>query len=60
MFFSKGDHQVIRHKVADMARLCDATHAMLEAVTYKMSQEKESGYRSLGGQIALLKVIDSI
>ena len=47
---------MIRHKVADMARLCDATHAMAEAVTYKMTQEKESGYRSLGGQIALLKV----
>ena len=48
-----GDHQVIRHKIADMARLCDATHAMLEAVTYRMTQES---VQDLGGPIALLKV----
>jgi len=48
-----GDHQVIRHKVAEMARLCDATHAMLEAVTYRMTQES---VQELGGPIALLKV----
>jgi len=48
------DHQVIRHKIAEMARQCDATHALLEQVAYQMTQGL--GDEKLGGAIALLKV----
>jgi len=48
------DHQVIRHKIAEMARQCDATHALLEQIAYQMSQGLRD--EQLGGAIALLKV----
>jgi len=50
------DHQVIREKVAHMARYVESTHALIESTTYqltKMSHEEAS--RVLGGTTALLK-----
>jgi len=47
-------HQVIRHKMAEMIRLIECTHAEIENVTYQLSQGVNSGL--LAGSIALLKV----
>lgn len=51
------DHQVIRFKLAEMARQIDATHAWLEQVTYQVSTIKDKAQRDkmLAGPIALLK-----
>jgi alkylation response protein AidB-like acyl-CoA dehydrogenase len=48
------DHQVIRHKIADMAQRVESTHAWLELLTYQMKNNVDPVY--LGGQLALLKV----
>jgi len=50
------EHPVIRMKLANMARLVEATYAWLESVTYQLSvmTKQESALR-LGGPIALLK-----
>jgi len=50
------DHQVIRHKVAEMARRVESTHALLEQVAYQMNRLKQTDESALGGPIALLKV----
>jgi len=48
------ESQVIRHKIGEMARRIDSTHALIEFVAYQMNE----GVRNdvLGGPIALLKV----
>lgn len=51
------EHPVIRWKIAEMARMIEATHAWLEHVTYQMQTmtKLEATYK-LGGSTALLKV----
>jgi len=50
------DHDVIRWKLAEMARQVECTHAMLEQVTYQMNtMEKNEAMIKLGGTTALLK-----
>merc|ERR1712216_727042 len=51
------ENQVIRWKLAEMARMIEATHAWLENVTYQMCPMSpiEADYK-LGGTTALLKV----
>jgi len=50
-------HPVIRWKIAEMARHCEATHAWLESVVYQMNtMQKMEADLKLGGQTALLKV----
>ena len=50
------DHQLIRWKIAEMARQIDATHAWLEQVTYQMAKlPKGKRDKMLAGPIALLK-----
>mmetsp|Transcript_39336 Transcript_39336/g.47666 ORF Transcript_39336/g.47666 Transcript_39336/m.47666 type:complete len:402 (-) Transcript_39336:205-1410(-) len=48
------DHQVIRHKIADMARQVETTHAWIEQITWRMANGATQ--EQLGGQIAMLKV----
>lgn len=48
------EHQVIRHKVAEMARKVEATHGMLETLAYQMSQGVSD--RIYAGLLALTKV----
>merc|ERR1712025_1554705 len=51
------EHQVIQHKIAEMGRMCEATHAWLESITFQMNtMSKEEQNARLGGHIALLKV----
>lgn len=47
-------HQVIRHKVAEMSRHVEATHAMLEQIAYQMKVNVND--KTLSGMIALTKV----
>merc|ERR1711865_388553 len=50
------DHDVIRWKIAEMARQTECTHAMLEQVTYQMNtMDKQEAMIKLGGTTALLK-----
>merc|ERR1719230_449609 len=50
-------HPVIRWKIAEMARLIEATHQWLEWVTYQLcTMGKMEATLKLGGQTALLKV----
>jgi alkylation response protein AidB-like acyl-CoA dehydrogenase len=51
------EHQVIRHKLADMARRIEATHSWMEQLLYqsKVMSHNEAMVK-LGGPIALLKV----
>jgi len=50
-------HPVIRWKVAEMARLIEASHAWLEWCTYQMdTMKKMEASLKLGGHTALLKV----
>merc|ERR1719171_775257 len=50
-------HPVIRWKIAEMARLTEATHAWLEWVTHQMNtMGKMEANLKLGGHTALLKV----
>merc|ERR1719380_553295 len=54
------EHQVIQHKIGEMGRMCEATHAWLENITFQMnSMSKEEQNARLGGHIALLKVQSS-
>merc|ERR1719335_783176 len=54
------EHQVIQHKIAEMGRLCEATHAWLESITQQMNtMSKDEQNKRLGGHIALLKVQSS-
>ena len=39
------DHQVLRHKVSEMARSIEATHAWLELVAYQVKCGVESRHR---------------
>jgi alkylation response protein AidB-like acyl-CoA dehydrogenase len=48
------DHQVIRHKIAEMVRRVESSHAWLEQVAYQM--ERGVDPRIVGGSTALLKV----
>ena len=48
------DHQVIRHKVAQMALRVESAQMSCEALTYSMSQGATP--REIGGPMALLKV----
>eukprot|EP01006_Ploeotia_vitrea_P044152 TRINITY_DN66815_c6_g2_i1.p1 TRINITY_DN66815_c6_g2~~TRINITY_DN66815_c6_g2_i1.p1 ORF type:complete len:509 (-),score=292.31 TRINITY_DN66815_c6_g2_i1:1380-2906(-) len=48
------DHQAIRHKLAEMARHVEATHAQLEQIAFAMKNGATD--RQLGGVIALVKV----
>jgi alkylation response protein AidB-like acyl-CoA dehydrogenase len=48
------DHQVIRHKLVEMARMVESTHCLLEHLTYQYSQGVPDKY--LGGPLAMLKV----
>merc|ERR1712025_10693 len=51
------EHQVIQHKIAEMGRLTEATHAWLESITFQMNtMSKDEQNARLGGHIALLKV----
>lgn len=47
-------HQVIRHKIIEMARRIESTQALLEQLAYQIASGIEDRY--LGGHIALLKV----
>jgi len=54
------EHQVIQHKIGEMARMCEATQAWVENITYQMNtMSKEEQNQRLGGHIALLKVQSS-
>jgi len=48
------DHQVIRHKIAEMARHVEATHALIEQVCYQMKTGIDDS--KIGGIMALTKV----
>ena len=50
-------HQVIRHKIGEMARRIESTHAWIEQLAYQMQRggSKEDS-KMIGGQIALMKV----
>lgn len=48
------EHQVIRHKIAEMARQVESTHAMLELIAYQMKNNVPDPV--LGPLIALTKV----
>lgn len=48
------DHQVIRHKISHMIRLCEATQAQVEFLTYQL--EAGAKPKDIGGPIALCKV----
>jgi alkylation response protein AidB-like acyl-CoA dehydrogenase len=50
------DHPVIRFKLAQMARHVEATHSLLESVTYQMVTMDHSRWNVLlGGPMAMLK-----
>lgn len=51
------EHQVIRHKLADMAMRIEACHALIEQVTYQMYRGLPD--ELLGGSVALLKVFST-
>eukprot|EP00808_Paulinella_micropora_P020153 g78775.t1 len=48
------DHQVIRHKMAHMAKLVESAQALIEAITYSI--ECGASPKDVGGPIALAKV----
>lgn len=48
------DHQVIRHKIAEMARHVESTHALIEQTAYQLKMGIPA--EKIGGVIALLKV----
>jgi alkylation response protein AidB-like acyl-CoA dehydrogenase len=50
------EHQVIQHKIGEMGRMIEATHAWVENITFQMNtMTKEEQNQRLGGHIALLK-----
>jgi alkylation response protein AidB-like acyl-CoA dehydrogenase len=54
------EHQVIQHKIGEMGRLCEATQAWLENITFQMNtMSKDEQNKRLGGHIGLLKVQSS-
>jgi len=54
------EHQVIQHKIGEMGRMCEATQAWLENITFQFNtMSKEEQNARLGGHIALLKVQSS-
>merc|ERR1719191_1659102 len=54
------EHQVIQHKIGEMGRLCEATQAWVENITFQMNtMSKEEQNARLGGHIALLKLQSS-
>jgi alkylation response protein AidB-like acyl-CoA dehydrogenase len=54
------EHQVIQHKIGEMGRMCEATQAWVESITFQMNtMSKEEQNARLGGHIALLKVQSS-
>jgi alkylation response protein AidB-like acyl-CoA dehydrogenase len=54
------EHQVIQHKIGEMGRMCEATQAWLENITFQFNtMSKEEQNQRLGGHIALLKVQSS-
>jgi hypothetical protein len=48
------DHQVLRHKVAEMARAVESTHALLEQIAYQMKAGTPDQH--MAGMIAMTKV----
>merc|ERR1719191_1031580 len=51
------EHQVIQHKIAEMGRMVEATHAWVENITFQMNtMSKDEQNKRLGGHIALLKL----
>ena len=51
------EHPVIRHKLAEMVRQVEATHYLLETITYQMNtMTKEQAAKALAGLTALAKV----
>jgi len=51
------EHPVIRHKLAEMIRQVEATHYLLETITYQMNtMTKEESSKALAGITALAKV----
>jgi len=48
------DHQVLRHKIAEMARAVDSSHAWLEQLAYQLSIGTPDTV--IAGQLALVKV----
>jgi len=48
------DHQVIRHKIVEMARKVESTHALLEQIAYMI--DKNVSEQNLAGICALVKV----
>ena len=51
------EHPVIRAKIGEMARQIESTHAMLELLTYQMTQmSKEDQMTKLAADCALIKV----
>mmetsp|Transcript_53576 Transcript_53576/g.93156 ORF Transcript_53576/g.93156 Transcript_53576/m.93156 type:complete len:460 (+) Transcript_53576:53-1432(+) len=50
------EHQVIQHKIGEMARMVEASQAWVELTTYQMNtMSKDEQNMRLGGHIALLK-----
>jgi len=56
------EHQMIRHKIAEMIRKIETTHSLLENIAYLSNQptnnkkEKENQERELSGIVAIAKV----
>merc|ERR1719387_502062 len=51
------EHQVIQHKIGEMGRMVEATHAWVENITFQMNtMSKDEQNQRLGGHIALLKL----
>jgi acyl-CoA dehydrogenase len=50
------DHQVIRHKIAEMARLTEAAWAMAESLAFSLDKSKE---QDVAGPVSLFKVMAS-
>jgi alkylation response protein AidB-like acyl-CoA dehydrogenase len=48
------DHQAIRHKIAEMARMIETTHALIEQVAFQF--KSNVGDQEMAGSISLLKV----
>jgi len=51
------EHQVIQHKIGEMARMVESSQGWLENLTYQMNtMDKLEQNKKLGGHIALLKL----
>lgn len=54
------EHQVIQHKIGEMATKVESLHAWLENITFQMNTMKKSEQNvKLGGHIAMLKLASS-